>query len=139
MRRILLADDIASHRRIVRSALRQLEDCEISEVADGRQAIEVAGRFQPDLIVMDLAMPGLNGAEATIVLKKTLPNVRIILFTLYGEDIGPTLASAVGADLAISKSDGLDMLIQAVSRLLNGRHGSSGLRNAVANNEVHLI
>jgi DNA-binding NarL/FixJ family response regulator len=119
MRKLLLADDSASHRRIVKNALRDIDNIEITEVADGRQAVEAAVRLQPHIIIMDLAMPGLNGAEATIALKKLLPNVRIILFTLYGEDIGPTLASAVGADLAISKSNGLDTLTQVVNQFLS--------------------
>jgi DNA-binding NarL/FixJ family response regulator len=68
---------------------------------------------------MDLSMPGLNGAQATVALKREMPDVPIILFTFYGEDTGPNLASAVGADLTISKSNGLETLIHAVNQLLN--------------------
>ena len=89
------------------------------EATNGFEAIEQARKLQPDLILLDLAMPEMNGAEAASVLKKMMPETRIILFTMYSENIGRSLTSAVGVDLVLSKPDGIKVLVEAVDGLLN--------------------
>ena len=70
------------------------------------------------MILLDLAMPEMNGAEAASVLKKMMPNVYIIVFTMFSENMGRSLASAVGVDLVLSKPDGMKALADAVDSLV---------------------
>jgi DNA-binding NarL/FixJ family response regulator len=67
------------------------------EAADGVEAIEQAKKLKPDLIVLDLAMPRMNGAEAASVLSTTMLEIPVVLLTLYRNVLGTALASAVGA------------------------------------------
>src|SRR6202140_3127657 len=117
-RRILVIDDGDSVRNIIRIFLERdgFEVC--GEAADGVEAIEQAKKLKPDLIVLDLAMPRMNGIEAASILRQTMPDTPIILLTLYQNLLGPSLASAVGVKAIIDKTDGLDKLIACVHPLL---------------------
>jgi DNA-binding NarL/FixJ family response regulator len=88
------------------------------EAADGVEAIEQAKKLKPGLIVLDLAMPRLNGAEAATILSQTMPNVPIVLLTLYPNLLGNSLASAVGVKAIIDKTDGMARLVAYVRSLL---------------------
>ena len=92
---------------------------QVIEAENGLEAIAKANESKPDVILLDLAMPELNGAEAAVTLRKLLPSVPIILFTIYAEDIGPSLASAVGVDLVLSKPEGLDSLMKNLAPILD--------------------
>src|SRR5438445_9102930 len=92
-RRILVIDDGDSVRDIIRIFLEHAGFEVCGEAADGVEAIEQAKKLKPDLIVLDLAMPRMNGAEAASVLSKTMPHVPIVLLTLYQNMLGPSLAS----------------------------------------------
>ena len=117
-RRILVIDDGDSVRDIIRLFLEKdgFEVC--GEGADGVEAIEQAKKLKPDLIVLDLAMPRMNGAEAASILSTTMPSVPIVLLTLYQNLLGPTLASAIGVKDIIDKADGLAKLVACVRSLL---------------------
>jgi DNA-binding NarL/FixJ family response regulator len=88
------------------------------EAGDGVEAIEQAKKLKPDLIVLDLAMPRMNGAEAASILSTTMPDVQIILLTLYQNVLGSALASAVGVKAIIDKTDGMGKLVACVRSLL---------------------
>src|SRR6201998_1427573 len=94
--RILVSDDGDSVRNIIRIFLEHAGFEVCGEAADGVQAIEQAKQLKPDLIVLDLAMPRMNGAEAASILNNTMPNTPIVLLTLYQNVLGSALASAVG-------------------------------------------
>jgi len=113
-------DDGARVREIIRIFLEKdgFEVC--GEAADGVEAIEQAKKLKPDLIVLDLAMPRMNGAEAASILSTTMPNVPIVLLTLYRNVLGSALASAVGVKAIIDKTDGMDKLVECVHSLLDG-------------------
>jgi DNA-binding NarL/FixJ family response regulator len=117
-RRILVIDDGDSVRNIIRIFLERdgFEVC--GEAADGVEAIEQAKKLKPDLIVLDLAMPRMNGAEAASILSTTMPDVPIVLLTLYMNVLGPSLASAIGVKAVIDKTDGMDKLVACVHSLL---------------------
>jgi DNA-binding NarL/FixJ family response regulator len=117
-RRILVIDDGDSVRNIIRIFLERdgFEVC--GEAADGVEAIEQAKKLKPDLIVLDLAMPRMNGAEAASILSTTMPGVPIVLLTLYMNVLGPSLASAIGVKAVIDKTDGMDKLVACVHSLL---------------------
>jgi DNA-binding NarL/FixJ family response regulator len=78
----------------------------------------MAKNLKPDLIVLDLKMPRMNGAEAASVLSQTMPDVPIVLLTLYQNMLGSALAAAVGVKAIIDKTDGLDKLVKCVHSLL---------------------
>jgi CheY-like chemotaxis protein len=116
---ILVVDDSPTVRKVTRLFLEtqlELEVC--GEAVDGVDAIEKAKKLKPDLIVLDLAMPEMNGIEAASVIKGMMPKVPIVLFTLYRESIGDALASAVGVDAVLSKPDGGWKLLECVKTLL---------------------
>ena len=102
---ILVADDNPS----IRSRICRLVESEgfavCAEAANGIEAIEMAHKFQPNLILIDLTMPVMNGAEAATILKKELPHIPIILFTMHEDSLNTTLASEIGVDKVIRKSE----------------------------------
>ena len=116
---ILIVDDSDTVRRVTRLFLESqlgLEVC--GEAVDGVDAIEKAKELKPDLILLDLAMPRLNGVEAAMVLKAMMPRVPIVIFTLYKESLGNALTSAIGIDAVLSKPDGGWKLVDCVRGLL---------------------
>lgn len=116
---VLIVDDNPSIRYALRAFLRgstQMRIC--GEAADGTQAINTALELHPDLVLLDFAMPGMNGVEAASVLKHRLPETRIVIFTLYADQIGDSLANALGIDLVVSKSEGGAALARALQPLL---------------------
>src|SRR6266576_1458539 len=119
-RRILVIDDGDSVRDVIRIFLEHAGFEVCGEAADGVEAIEQAKKLKPDLIVLDLAMPRMNGAEAASVLSTTMPEIPVVLLTLYRNVIGTALASAVGVKAILDKTDGLDKLVACVRSLLDG-------------------
>lgn len=119
---ILLVDDNEMVRKIARLFLETQTDLEIcGEAVDGVDAIEKAKKLKPDLILLDLAMPKMNGMEAASILKCILPKARIVMFTLYKEQLGSSLFAKVGVDAVFSKPDGGWKLIECVRGLLPQR------------------
>lgn len=82
--RVLIADDHAVLRDGIRALLTPAEDIEVvGEAADGAEAIEACRTLRPDLVLMDIAMPGLGGLEATLQIRKELPDVKVLVLTQY--------------------------------------------------------
>jgi DNA-binding NarL/FixJ family response regulator len=120
VKNILIVDDSSIVRRILSMFLQTRKNVEVcGEAANGTEAIEKAKLLRPDLILLDLAMPEMNGAEAASILKKMMPNVHIIIFSMYSENIGRSLTSAIGVDMVISKPDGMVPLMEAIDSLLS--------------------
>jgi CheY-like chemotaxis protein len=114
---ILIADDSASMRLSVRMLLEgRHAGLRVREAIDGLDAIEKAKTLRPDLILLDLAMPRLNGAEAAAVLKNDMPETPVILFTLTDLPVD-SLCAAIDVDF-ISKADGVSKLLERVDALL---------------------
>lgn len=87
------------------------------EAVDGVEAIEKAKEFRPDLVILDLVMPHLNGAEAASIIKHEMPEVPIILITVEGS-AAKTLTAAVGIDVVLDKCEGIQNLMQHVDDVL---------------------
>ena len=117
--RILVVDDGDMVRNIIEIFLEHAGFEVCGEAADGVEAIEQAKKLKPDLIVLDLAMPRMNGAEAASVLSTTMPEIPVVLLTLYRNVLGTALASAVGVKAILDKTDGLDKLVACVRSLLD--------------------
>ncbi len=118
-RRILVADDSSAVRDVVRTFLEKQGGFEVcGEAVDGVDTIEKARQLDPDLILLDLAMPRMNGVEAASVLKNTMPHVPVVLFTRHEESLAESLTSAIGVKAVISKQDGITSLVECLKSLL---------------------
>ncbi len=118
--RVLIADDHTLFREGLVALLDSIEDIEvIATVQDGMQAIKKAGELQPDVILMDIQMPEVNGIEATRKIIQTSPHIGIIVVTMFEDDDSVFAAMRAGARGYVLKgADQNDMLraIRAVSR-----------------------
>jgi DNA-binding NarL/FixJ family response regulator len=120
---ILIADDSATVRRVIREFLKDMPGIEICcEALNGLDAIEKAKKLMPDLVLLDRSMPGMNGAEVASILKKTMPKILIVLFTMQSNKIGRALASAIGVDAVLSKPDGVRQIVETVNAVLATAH-----------------
>jgi DNA-binding NarL/FixJ family response regulator len=116
---ILICDDNPNIRYLLRVFVETQTPFKIcGEAGHGTEAIDKAQRLQPDLILLDLAMPVMTGAEAASVLKAMLPRTKIILFSMHMDSVPRSLAAAIGVDLALSKSDGITKLGEHLTTLL---------------------
>ena len=119
---VLLVDD----NSLVRKTLRRIfetsgfEVC--GELCDGDQAVQQAPILKPDLIVLDLSMPGLNGLEAAPLLRRLLPDVPIILFTIYPSGSIQQNARTAGVTTVISKDKEISYLVSEAERLVGHHH-----------------
>jgi CheY-like chemotaxis protein len=111
---VLIADDRASMSRSVRTLLeRRHSELLVREVVDGVEVIEAAKATNPDLILLDHAIPCLNGAEAASVLKNTFPKRPSFLFTVSADLNADALCGFIGVDF-LSKADGIAKLLEQV-------------------------
>jgi DNA-binding NarL/FixJ family response regulator len=118
-RRVLIADDSDTVRGLIRAFLEHRGNVEIcAETSDGRATLQAALSLRPDLLILDVVMPELNGLEVASILKERLPETKTVLFTMYGESI-KSLALAAGVYAILPKPDGITPLIQAVDSVLN--------------------
>jgi len=125
---ILIVDDNESMRHLLRTFVESKTKFPVcGSAANGMEAIEKAQQLHPDLVLLDLSMPILNGAEASVVLKGVMPETKIILFTMHGDNIGESLAVALGIDRVLAKGDGLLHLEEHLNALLDAT--TDGVRN----------
>ena len=120
--RIMLADD----HMLMRMGLSTLIDCEedmkiVGEAKNGRQAVELAHALKPDIIIMDLMMPELSGAEATKLIHDAYPEIKIMVLTSFGTSKEMSDAIMNGADGALMKDTAADELIGAIRSIVAGK------------------
>jgi len=125
MTSVLIVDDNLMVRKVMRHFFETLPDWRVGgEAEEGAEAVQKAAEIKPDLILLDFSMPNMNGVEAASVLKKMLPDVHIIVFTIFDDALGSSLVSAVGVDLVVPKAEGLNGLVKAIQSLM-GTDGMS--------------
>jgi DNA-binding NarL/FixJ family response regulator len=119
LRTILIVDDHHGERKVIRAAVEGFTQYRVcGEAANGTEAIQRAKELKPDLIIMDLAMPLMNGLEAASVLKNELPGVSVVLFTLYANVVSAPRLSMFGVTTVLSKEEGLGPLLDCIKNLL---------------------
>jgi DNA-binding NarL/FixJ family response regulator len=118
--RILLADDHKLVRAGIRSLLQRLPDIEVvAEASDGREALRLIEEHRPQIVLMDIAMPELNGLEATRRVAKTFPDVSVIILSIYSDEehvYQALLAGASGYLLKGAAIEELELAIRAVAQ-----------------------
>src|SRR5258706_15967640 len=116
---LLICDDNPNIRHLLRTYVEARTPFEVcGEAEHGVDAIEKAKELQPDLILLDLSMPIITGAEAAVILKRTVPHMKIILFSMHLDDVSKSLGTAIGVDLMLSKSDSIHKLADHLHALL---------------------
>jgi len=113
-----VADDNAAIRTMLASAFLSDGFKTCVEAENGKEAIDVAKQNKPDVIVLDLSMPVMNGLQSAPELRKLLPQTPIILFTLYGQSLSQTEASKSGISLVLEKTVPLSTLIEKAHQLM---------------------
>lgn len=128
--RVVLADDHRLVRSGIRALLERFEDVEmVGEAANGREALELVERHRPNIVLMDIAMPELNGLDAARNIHQRFPTTRVLLISMYDNEEYVAEALAVGAAGYVLKDASaaeLDIAVHAVAR------GESYLSPAVA-------
>lgn len=120
--RILLADDHNIMRRGLRLLLeREPEFCVVGEASDGKQAVEQAEATKPDVIVLDIAMPNLNGIEATQRITSLLPHTAVIILSMHSDEGYVLRALKAGAKGYLLKDTVEDALIEAIKAVSAGK------------------
>jgi len=119
--RILLADDHALLRRGLATLLKIQKDFNvIGEACNGQEAVALSAKLVPDVIVMDLSMPVMDGVEATRLVHAAQPDVKILLLTTFGTSFDVTRAVQAGATGALVKDTEEDELIAAIRKAAAG-------------------
>lgn len=119
--RVLMADD---HSIFLAGVRKLIEDqCEVvGTVEDGRALLEAADRLKPDLILLDISMPLLNGLEAARHLQKTLPETKLLFLTMHASSRYATEAFKAGAQGFLLKQSAASELPQAIEAVVQGKH-----------------
>jgi two-component system, NarL family, response regulator NreC len=116
MPRVLIVDDHAFIRRGVQTILHAFPEWEFcGEAESGKEAIRLADELKPEVIIMDVSMPGLNGIEATRAIRKMQPGVKIVLLTLHESAELLRSAFRAGASGYLLKTDAEQELVKALT------------------------
>jgi DNA-binding NarL/FixJ family response regulator len=121
-KRVIIADDHALFRQGLKLILMELDDIEvIADVSNGRELLEIAGILNPDLVIMDINMPLMNGIEASRILAKEHPHIRILVISMYGDEQYYNSVIENGVKGFILKDADNSELKTAIRAILNGQ------------------
>jgi len=116
---VLIVDDNAFIRQALCELFERESDFEVcGEAENGKQGIEEAQRLRPDLIVLDLSMPVMNGFDAARVLKRLMPTVFLIMYSAFGDRVAEHQARLIGISEVVSKAEHASVLIHKARGLL---------------------
>jgi CheY-like chemotaxis protein len=119
-RRVLVVDDADDLRRLMRDRLERADGyAVVGEAADGVAAVELARELQPDLVLLDLAMPRMDGLEALPLIREAVPDVRVVVFSGFNQKTLAEKAMRAGADRYVVKGGSLRTLISVLDTVLS--------------------
>lgn len=119
--RVLIADDHPLFRDGMRSLLDSLPETEVvGEAASGEEAIALAARLRPDVVLMDIKMPGVNGIQATRHILESSPQIRILMLTMLEGDKSVFAAMRAGASGYVLKGATQEEILRAIGSVANG-------------------
>lgn len=131
--RILLVDDHTLFRQGLRQLLETTEDLlVVGEAGSGNEALALVETLAPDVVLMDIAMPDLDGIAATAVLHERFPNVRVVMLTMYDATTHGEAARAAGASTYVSKNSRAEELLQAIRVAANNAKTATVLLRPLA-------
>lgn len=122
---VLVVDDSPFVRKALENAFLSDGFKICVEAENGKEGIEVAQLCRPDLIVLDLSMPVMNGLEAAPILRKLFPKIPIFLFSLYADDLSQQVASRAGVDFVMSKNEPVSKLVDKAHEVMGASSHSS--------------
>ena len=115
---VYLCDDVPELRRLMRLVLEEDSHlCVVGEAGEAATGIEEIAELQPDVVVLDLSMPGMDGLEALPLIRRSAPDTRVIVFSGFTRERMAALALDRGADRYIEKGEPLEHVRQAVHEL----------------------
>src|SRR6187455_1073898 len=118
VKRVMLADDHAVVRRGLRTLIEGVPGWEVcAEASDGNETVAMAAEARPDILIMDLSMPGLGGVDATIQIRKILPQIEVLILTRHESDRMAGQALRAGARGYLIKGESEDKLMEALEAL----------------------
>jgi DNA-binding NarL/FixJ family response regulator len=116
---VMIVDDNSSVRQLLCKLFEREEDIKVcAEAQNGREAIEKAQALRPDLIVLDLSMPVMNGLDAARVLRRLMPEVPLIMYSIFGDKFVRHQAQLIGISDVVPKSEDASVLVAKARRLL---------------------
>ena len=119
--RILLVDDHTMVRQGLRKVLEERPEWQVIEAGDGREAVQLAETHKPDVVVIDIAMPVLNGIEATRQILKRVPGTRVLVLSMYSDDAYVSQLLGAGASGYLLKDSADVDLLNAISAVAEDR------------------
>jgi DNA-binding NarL/FixJ family response regulator len=120
--RIVLCDDVAALRAILREVLEDQPGFEVvGEVDNGSDAVQMILRLEPDVVLLDLSMPGMDGLETLTIIRQLAPGCAIIVFSGFGADRMAARAGELGADRYVQKGVELDVLCDVIAEVVSAR------------------
>ncbi|THF64136.1 response regulator [Pseudothauera rhizosphaerae] len=133
--RVLIADDHAVVRQGLRHILSETDDMEVAgEAGNGVQALQMAREQNWDVVLMDVSMPDRNGIDALKMLRKELPRLPVLIFSMYPEDLYAVRALRAGAAGYLSKRSAPEQLVAAIRQVAGGKkYVSPAVAEALAN------
>jgi DNA-binding NarL/FixJ family response regulator len=118
--RVVLAEDHQMFRQALGQVLAQNGIDLLGEACNGREAVELVQQLEPDIVVMDISMPRLNGIEATVHIRSATPQTHVIMLSRYADQRQVVRALRAGADGYLLKNDAVDELLIAISAVNRG-------------------
>jgi DNA-binding NarL/FixJ family response regulator len=139
--RIVLADDHTLFRQGLRRVLEEQAGWHvIAEAGDGAEAVRLTLEHEPHMVILDVAMPRLNGVEATRQITRRLPDARVLIVSMYSDDVYITQALQAGAQGFVLKDSADADLVRAVTDLAAGKsHFSPSVSKVVLNDYVRHL
>jgi two-component system, NarL family, response regulator NreC len=139
--RVLLADDHTVMRAGLRALLERQPNLEVvGEAEDGRQAVELASSHVPDVVVLDIAMPNLNGVEATRRMVRKQPAISVVILSMYSDESYVMRALEAGARAYLLKDSAVTDLIRAIEAVSQGKSFfSPKVSRILAEEYVHTL
>jgi len=126
--RVLVVDDAANLRELLTVLLEVEDDFEVvAAVGDGAQALAKADEFEPDIVLLDIAMPVMDGFAALPELRRRLPDASIVIFSAFEQREKAERALDQGADIYIEKGTSVVNLVSQIRELRHGRSGGGRL------------
>ena len=115
---ILVVDDSYTERLAIRAALETFTEFRVCEACNGAEGVKKARALKPDLVLLDLAMPVMNGLVAALVLRTQMPEVPVVVLSMYAEQVPQNKRDMLCLRAVLDKAGGLSSMIDCVKNIL---------------------